>query len=227
MVGVLKPSDRRLNAITRLVPRCACAADVGTDHGKIGVQLLLSGRCDRVIFSDISAPSLEKAKQLVITKGVADRAMFCVADGLEGLPQQADCIVIAGMGGLNIRDIIIRGRGLAGNARLVLQPNTEHAGLRRYLSENGFRICDERVAREGDRFYVIICAESGGSRLDECELLAGPILLKSKDAEVRDYFRCKLETAEKLIREVENAGALENASALIREREIWKKALSE
>ena len=226
MEGVLKPSDRRLNAITRLVPRCTCAADVGTDHGKIGVQLLLSGRCDRVIFSDISAPSLEKAIKLVKTKGVADKALFCVTDGLEGLPQPVDSIVIAGMGGLNIRDIIIRGRGPAGNARLVLQPNTEHAGLRRYLSENGFHICDERVAREGDRFYVIICAESGGSRLDECELLAGPILLKSKETDVREYFRYKLETAEKLIREVESAGALENAAALIRERDIWKTALS-
>lgn len=225
MDGVLKPSDRRVRAIVDLVPVCGCAADVGTDHGKIGAQLLLSGKCGKVIFSDISAPSLEKAKKLAEEKGLREKADFCVADGLEGLPCPVDSIVIAGMGGLNIRDIIVNGKEAVGNAKLILQPNTEIAGLRLALCENGFRITDEAVAREGKRFYVIICAAKGQMQLDETELFAGPILLKSSDKEVRAYYAVRLETAEKLVREVESAGSERNLKELKKETEIWKTAL--
>ncbi len=227
MDGVLKPSDRRLAAIVRMVLPCSCAADVGTDHGKIGAQLLLSGKCGKVIFSDISAPSLEKAKKLADEKGLLEKAEFCVADGLDGLPCPADSIVIAGMGGLNIRDIIVKGKTAAGNAELILQPNTEIAGLRLALCENGFRITDEAVAREGKRFYVIIRAEKGQMRLDETQLYVGPILLKNSDKEVKAYFANRLETAEKTVREIEKAGSDRNLKELKREAEIWKTALSE
>ncbi len=226
MDGVLRPSDRRLSAIVRLVPPCGCAADVGTDHGKIGAQLLLSGKCGKVIFSDISAPSLEKAKKLVDEKGLQDKAEFCVADGLEGLPCPANSIVIAGMGGLNIRDIIVKGKNAAGNAVLVLQPNTEIEALRLALCENEFRITDEKIALEGRRFYVIIRAEKGQMRLDETELLAGPILLKSSDSEVKAYYAKMYETAQKLVREVETSSTEQNLIELKRERDIWKTALS-
>ena len=226
MDGVLRPSDRRLSAIVQLVPPCGCAADVGTDHGKIGAQLLLSGKCGKVIFSDISAPSLEKAKKLVDYKGLQEKAEFCVADGLEGLPCQADSIVIAGMGGLNIRDIIAKGKNSAMNAVLVLQPNTEIEALRLALCENGFRITEEKIAREGRRFYVIIRAEKGQMRLDETELLAGPVLLKSRDSEVKAYYVKMYETTEKLVRQVETSGSERNLKELKRDRDIWKTALS-
>ena len=226
MDGVLRPSDRRLSAIVQLVPPCGCAADVGTDHGKIGAQLLLSGKCSRVIFSDISALSLEKAKKLVDDKGLHDKAEFCIADGLEGLPCPLDSIVIAGMGGLNIRDIIVKGKNAAMNAVLVLQPNTEIEALRRALCENRFRITDEKIAREGKRFYVIIRAEKGQMRLDETELLAGPVLLKSSDSEVKAYYVKMYETAEKLVRQIEMSGTERNLKEHKREMDIWKTALS-
>ena len=150
-----------------------------------------------------------------------------MTDGLSRLPYPVDSIVIAGMGGLNIRDIIVRGKNAIGNALLVLQPNTEIKGLRLALCENGFAISDEKIAREGNRFYVMICAIQGRMKLTEAELTAGPILLKSKSEEVKQYFSNKLEAAEKLITEVEKAGAAESLKALKRERDIWKTALSE
>ena len=54
--------DERLRAIEDLAPACRCFADIGCDHGRLGAQMLLSGRAQRVWFTDISAPSIEKAR---------------------------------------------------------------------------------------------------------------------------------------------------------------------
>ncbi|MCR4622267.1 MAG: class I SAM-dependent methyltransferase [Clostridiales bacterium] len=219
-------ADKRLRAIVDLVPRCRCTADIGADHGKTGTELLLSGKCDRVVFSDISAPSLEKARNLIFEKGLEGRAEFLVADGLKGLSGSVDCIVIAGMGGQNIRDIVLNGKSEAGDAELILQPNTGLSHLRRALTENGFMICNETVAAEDRRYYVIICAVRGQMSLDEAEILAGPVLLKNKNEVVRQYYSHSLETAEKLIMELKQSGADHRLEKLYWEREIWKAALS-
>ena len=38
-------TDERLSEMIRMLPKCGIVADIGTDHGRLGAQLLLTGKC--------------------------------------------------------------------------------------------------------------------------------------------------------------------------------------
>ncbi|MBQ1374724.1 MAG: SAM-dependent methyltransferase, partial [Clostridia bacterium] len=153
--------DPRLSMIARLVGPCECYADIGCDHGRLGAFMLQKGLCQRAVLTDISEPSLAKARALMDHLDLADRVTFAVGDGARALREPVDAVVIAGMGGATIAQIVRDGRENLGGARLILQPNVAAPQLRQALSECGYAIFDEHVARDGRRNYVIICARPG------------------------------------------------------------------
>ena len=121
--------DPRLSMIARLVGSCESCADIGCDHGRLGAFLLQSGQCRRVLLTDISAPSLEKARALMHGLGLTDRARFSVGNGALALDETPQVAVIAGMGGTTIARILREGRERLDGARLVLQPNVASGEL--------------------------------------------------------------------------------------------------
>ena len=79
-----------------------------------------------------------------------------------------DTIVLAGLGGAHDRagcwarlEPSARGR-----ARLVLQPRSELARVRRWLAEAGWTLVSERLTVDRGRFHVTLAAERG----DDAEL---------------------------------------------------------
>ena len=218
-------TDERLTAILEMLPVCETIADIGTDHGRLGAQLLLSGKCKKVFFTDISAPSLEKAKLLTAKIGLSDRAEFYVGDGAKALTSSPDACVIAGMGGITIRSILEGSGDILDHTKIILQPNVAVYELRKYLSENGYRIFDEKCVIAAKRKYILIAAEKGFQTLSEKELYAGPVLLKSQSHEFHEYARFRKRVIEKALSGAENS---ENAEteALKFELNVWEEVLS-
>ena len=97
---------KRIRAICAELLPCGVFADVGCDHGYCTQYMLENGLCRRAVLSDISAASLAKAEKLLegyIRAGIA--ASVCCA-GLERVPRDTDEVLIAGMGGDEIADIL-------------------------------------------------------------------------------------------------------------------------
>ena len=96
-----------------------------------------------------------------------------LADGLAAF-EPADsisCITIAGMGGRLIADILAAGlEKLAGVSRLVLQPNNREDELRAWLVDHDFRIVQEAILEENEKFYEILVVEQGSQELSAKEL---------------------------------------------------------
>ncbi len=67
----LPPLGDTAAAYRTVCPR-ELAADIGADHGKLTAWLLLSGRCQRMIASDISPAAREKARVLFERRGISD-----------------------------------------------------------------------------------------------------------------------------------------------------------
>ncbi|NLG24400.1 MAG: SAM-dependent methyltransferase [Clostridiales bacterium] len=216
--------DARLAMLAALTPACEMAADIGADHGFLGVHLLESGKCRRVQLVDISEPSLRKARRLAERRGLADRALFSVGDGLAALVEPAQAIVVAGMGGPTIAGIVERGRSRIGGARLIIQPNVGDELLRSRLSALGLRIVDESLARAGGRWYVGIAAEEGcWPAPNDDELLAGPVLLAGPHPLLAGYAGFRMRVLEKALagaRQGDSARADELAGQLARWRRI-------
>ena len=218
--------DPRLSAIASLVGRCECVADIGCDHGRLGASLLQTGQCRRAVLTDISEPSLQKARALIARLGLSERVQFRVGDGLAALDGLADAVVVAGMGGTAIARILKAGAARLGGARLILQPNVAAPELRGALSGCGYRICDERVARDGRRNYVVIQAEPGKADYDERQRVVGPVLLERLPEELLPYAQFRLRVAKKALGGAKAGGDEAQALALGREIDIWQEVLA-
>ena len=213
--------DARLLALSELCGRCRLLADVGCDHGRLGAYMLKTELCERVLFSDISGASLEKARRLVSTMGLSARACFRVGDGAAALPEKPDVCVIAGMGGETIAGIVARALPILKDARLVLQPNVGARDLRWTLLTLGFRVADERIVRDGRRLYAVIAAERGEAHYDEIQLEVGPVLLDRRPPALLDYAQFKIRVAKKALSGMA-AGAADDTE-MRRALSVWEE----
>ena len=218
--------DSRLSMIAQLVGRCECYADIGCDHGRLGAFMLQSHLCQRAILTDISEPSLNKARTLLGKAGLLDRVRLEVCDGIPILGDDVDTVVISGMGGTTIADILHAGRDKLGGARLVLQPNVGTRELRSALCEIGYSIVDENVIRDSRRLYVIIAARPGEAKYCEKQLIVGPVLLEKLPDALRPYAQFRLRVAQKAWNGASFSGDRRQMAPLEREISIWKGVLA-
>lgn len=136
--------------------------DVGTDHGYLAAELLLTGKCSSVIAADINEKPLASARATLEKHGLLDRAEVVLSDGLKNIsPDGITDIVIAGMGGELIANILSCADWLNG-VNLVLQPMTQAVYLRKWLAENGFLIKNEKAVNDGKHLYTVINAAYDG-----------------------------------------------------------------
>ena len=160
----LGASDLRLLSVAELVRQGAVLADIGTDHAHLPIFLLEKGRIERAVCSDINKGPLSSAENNAKAAGVSERIKFVLTDGAAALfGLGVTDYAICGMGGELIADIIDRAEHLRdGSLRLILQPMTKQAHLRRYLYNNGFEIECESYSTEGERHYVAMLVKYTG-----------------------------------------------------------------
>ena len=215
--------DPRLSMIARLVGPCECCADIGCDHGRLGAFLLQTDQCRIVQLTDISGPSLDKARRLIHGLDLADRVRFFVGDGLDAVEDAPDVIVIAGMGGATIADILETGRDRLHDARLVLQPNVAAQQLRKVLCLLGYAITDERVVQDGRRCYIVMQAEPGIADYGLKELVVGPVLLARLPSELKPYAAFRLRVAKKALAGAAASVDRSQQAPLEQEIAIWEE----
>ena len=140
----------RLRQIAAWVRQGARLADVGTDHAYLPVWLTLQGRVASAIASDLRRGPLDRAQETGRRYGVGDRITFRLGNGLAAVaPEECDTIVIAGMGGENIAQILAGAPWTAdGRHTLLLQPQSRAEALRRFLAEHGYAIAREALVRD-------------------------------------------------------------------------------
>ena len=153
----------RLACLAALVPPGACLADVGTDHGKLPISLLLDGRIAQAIGSDIGAGPIAHAARNAAEHGVS--LSLRLAPGLDAVrPEECDTVSIAGMGGQTIAEILQAAPWTGDGAHLLLlQPMTMVYELRQWLWAHGYAIERETLCREDRRRYVVLSARGGAS----------------------------------------------------------------
>jgi tRNA (adenine22-N1)-methyltransferase len=148
----------RLQIIADSVRDCDTLADIGTDHAYLPIELIKKGKIKRAIAGDINKGPIEIARGRICANKLEGKIEARQGNGLAVLqPEEADTIVIAGMGGMLIAEIIQQSRQVAEAAKqLILQPMTDSGKLRSYLLEQGFEIFDEELAKEDRKLYEIL-----------------------------------------------------------------------
>ena len=196
--------SRRLAALAGYVPEGAVVADIGTDHGYLPIYLIHEKISLAVIAGDVKEGPLSSARKAVAETGLDDKIELRLGDGLAVLsPGEADVVIIAGMGGATIREILEQGREVFTSLqRLVLQPMVAAGHLRLWLVEQGWNIVDETLIEEDGRIYEIIVTEPGRpeENWEQIEIELGPRLLAKKHPLLASHVARLIESEEQVLK---------------------------
>ena len=214
--------DARLAAIAAFVPHGTAVADIGADHAYLAATLVMKGVARRAVVGDLSAGACAAARRTVGTQRLTREIDVRQGDGLSVLaPGEAESIVIAGMGGALIAEILADAPDVLADVQtLVLQPMNSAAKLRRWLYGNGWNITDETLAHAGGHLYEIIRAEHGAAAMpDDVLLHIGTKLYEKRDPLLCEHIEGKIA---KLTRAAEGM----NASATARQSTEYRETVS-
>lgn len=167
----------RLELCFNMIEKGMTVCDVGTDHGYLACELVKRGICDLVIASDINEGPLSAAKKNIAEYGYEDKIPAILSDGLEKIADskyadKINCVVIAGMGGETIIDILEKNLDFSAGCTLILQPMTRESMLRKWLYKNGFEITKEEAVSDGKKVYVVLKAVYIGKKIEITEATA-------------------------------------------------------
>ena len=151
------PLSDRLLACCNYVKRGDRVADVGCDHGYLGIYLLTNGIAKSVIESDVAEGPLQSAMRNAVKYGTKNKMSFHLSDGVKDIPRDFDTLVCAGMGADTIISILSAAPWLRdGKYRLILQCQSKRPELRQWLYDTGYRINRETLAKDGKFVYTIM-----------------------------------------------------------------------
>ena len=150
------PISQRLLACCDYVNRGDRIADIGCDHGYLSIHLVSCGIARSAIASDVNELPLQSALRNAAKYDVSDKIHFFLSDGVRSIPRDFDTLICAGMGADTMISILEAAPWLRSKQyRMILQCQSKRPQLRRYLYENGWRICRETLVKEGKFFYPI------------------------------------------------------------------------
>ena len=175
------PLSNRLLACCSFVTPGDRVADVGCDHGYLGIHLLTQGIASSVIASDVNEGPLQSALHNGEKYGVKEKMTFCLSDGVQNIPRDFDCLVCAGMGADTMISILDAAPWLQNpRYRLILQCQSKRPELRKYLYANGYAIRRETLAQDGKFIYPIMeVVYAPGQALSGAEYYITPALRAS------------------------------------------------
>lgn len=166
-------------------------ADVGCDHGYLGIHLLENHIAESVIAADINEGPLQSAMRNAEKYGVADKMTFHLSDGAKNIPRDFDALVCAGMGGDTMIHILEDAPWLRSEQYcLVLQCQSKTPMLRKYLSDTGWCIVEETIIRDGKFLYTVMEVRWRPEvpRLTAGQCYITPAMLGSMNHDLPEYY---------------------------------------
>ena len=207
--------DQRLALCASLVRTGVKLADIGTDHAYLPIWLAKQGKIVSAVAADVREGPLKIAQEN-IQKYSAFQVSVRLSDGLRNIrEEEADDIVIAGMGGELISRIIAETDWLKKKEkRLILQPMTSVGELRVALSDLGFTVLEEHAVWCGHHIYTAMQVSYYPDRSAKGELFPYIGSLRLSESASRDYFRQQIKILEKRSAGLRLGGKREEAENL-------------
>ena len=180
----------KLKTIASLIEKDDIVLDVGTDHAFLPIYLMKNNLCKKVIASDISENALKSAKEN-ISKAKLKISLY-LSDGIKNIKEKYNTLVIAGMGTNTIIDIL-KNQQLPN--KIILSSNNHLDVLRKYMNEINYKIINEVVVKDKNKYYDIIVYQKGNELLSKSEILYG----KAKN---KDYLNYLYQTKKEIYKKV-------------------------
>ncbi len=183
----------RLRQILNQIPEgLHTIVDVGADHGQLSMAMIEEEKCAQVFSVEVAKGPLKRLKNNIASKGLTHAIKVYFGSGLSPINEAFDGVVIAGMGGFTMIEILkAHQERLLGHEVFILQPQSGYEELRTYLNSNGFTILDESLVKD-DFLYEVWTVKMGtDKKYTREDLLIGPIHRIKKAPLFDDYIEVK------------------------------------
>ena len=207
-----------------MVPK-GVVADIGADHGKLMIALFEGGIVSHGYAVENKKGPYNRLVKALQEKGIEDDIVPLFSDGIKDLPASVHTVIIAGMGGNNIINILKKYPEKAKQIQtLIVDAHNAVPKVRKEVSKLGFIIADEKIVREDNVFYEIIkFIRADIAMYGENDLEFGPILRQEKCATFKEKYNERISEIDNLI--MNNKLPAERISELSKEKERIKQVL--
>lgn len=182
--------SNRLKLIASFVDDNANVIDVGCDHALLDIFLVQNKTDIKTIASDINEGPLEGARKNIKRYHLEDKIEVKLGDGISTINNQTDTIIISGLGGETIVDILKKDLNKLPNIKtLILSPHGDSYIVRKEITALGFKISNEIFIYDQNKPYIIIKFVRGKEEYTDDELFFGPYILQEKNSFFRKYYQ--------------------------------------
>ena len=179
----MKILNKRLQTLSAFIEKDDVVLDIGCDHSLLGVYLVLNKNV-KVIGSDINSGPLEKAKENLKKYHLSNNIELRLGDGLNVMSDDINTVVISGMGGISIINILKDIKKYPNVKKLIISPNNDFPLTRVEISKLGFYISNETIVLESNKYYLISEYRLGKKKIDS---FFGKLNLEDKT--VKKYYQ--------------------------------------
>lgn len=228
--------SKRMQSVADMIQPCDAVGDIGCDHAFVSIYLIEQHRTKRVSASDVRRGPIAIAKRNIEAMNLSDQIEIRMGDGLDTIvPGEVNAVVLAGMGGMLMIDILERGEEVVTRCdQLVLQPQSDIEKVRRYLAEKGYHLADEQMLIDAGKYYNLLDVrvhemvqkdEYDCSKLadDWCYMYGGS-LLRKKDPVLRSWLVKQRDTTAGLINSLSGKNT-ENAAKRLKTVKAEQKTI--
>ena len=171
--------SKRLLSIANLVNDNSKVVDIGCDHGLVSIYLAMNKQNISIIASDINQNALDNAIKNINKYHLKDKIKVCLSNGLDNINDEIDTIIISGMGGHTIVDILTNNQEKLHTVNnIIIQSNNDIEYVRRKIVKLGYYISKEELILDKNIYYTVILFTKGKKKYTNKEYYFGPILLK-------------------------------------------------
>lgn len=143
----------RIRAIGEFISDGEKVADIGADHGYLEMYLLAK-------YSNVFITAIENKRGpfSILDNNLRGfkNIKLSLSDGLTAVDKDTTTLILAGMGGLNIKKILDkRSEKLKNITKVVTDAHRDIDVVRKTLIDYGFKISKEKIVLDDKKFYVI------------------------------------------------------------------------
>ena len=161
--------------------------DVGADHGLLEKYLIDNEIVKHIIAVENKKGPLDILKNNLIGYDIT----ISYSDGIKDITPEVDTLVLAGMGGMLIVNILNSDSSKLKNVKhIIIDAHKDIEFVRREISKLGYYIKTEKIVYENNIYYFVINFESGNKKLTDIEYEFGvnismdPLFEKYRESQI-------------------------------------------
>lgn len=215
----MKSLSRRLQTIASYVDKGSFIADIGSDHCLLPIFLLSEGVISKAQAVDNKSGPFERMTKAIEKSGYKAQINASLSNGIENLDSMVDTLILAGMGGYLISDILkAHPEKLKNIKTIIVDAHTDIEEVYETLSSLSFKINSSYFLLDKGKPYDVMKWIKTDEKVsyDHMQKKYGVFNLESPNEEWKSYYGHRLD----ILRELKTKTNNDKEKTVVIEQEI-------